>query len=304
MTIGQRAKQGFLRLPPSVQRQVLHGLGRYAPWEPEFDFTPPPPGPGQVVGPPDFVGIGAQKAGTTWWYHLLASHPGVAASDGMHKERHFFDRFGALPFRPSDAEQYQGWFPHQPGQVSGEWTPDYISLPWVPDLLVRAAPEVRLLVLLRDPVERFRSGLAHQRRMGQSPTGASAADALERGCYYRALIPWLERFDRSRILILQYERCVADPGGQYRATTDFLGLSPYLPPDADRAEDSPVDGSSAHRHGPTGSALDPDVIQRLQSSYEADVTALVTLVPDFDLALWPHFAYLAGEPPSSPTVRP
>ena len=82
---------------PRLRRRILHGLGRYAPWEPEFDFTPPPLGPGNETGPPDFVGIGVQKAGTTWWYELMLTHPGIFAPAGIHKERHFFDRFGARP---------------------------------------------------------------------------------------------------------------------------------------------------------------------------------------------------------------
>ena len=57
---------------------ALHGLGRYAPWEERFDFTPPAPGPAEEVGAPDFVGIGVQKAGTTWWYTLMLSHPDVS----------------------------------------------------------------------------------------------------------------------------------------------------------------------------------------------------------------------------------
>ena len=91
----EHAREQFARLPPGVRRQVLHGLGRYAPWESGFDFTPPPLGPGEAVGPPDFVGIGVQKGGTTWWYDLLMTHPRLYARADIHKERHYFDRFGA-----------------------------------------------------------------------------------------------------------------------------------------------------------------------------------------------------------------
>ena len=69
------ARRGFLALPPNVRLAALHRLGRYAPWEARFDFTPPAPGPGEEVGAPDFVGIGVQKAGTTWWYALDAEPP-------------------------------------------------------------------------------------------------------------------------------------------------------------------------------------------------------------------------------------
>ena len=163
MSLKDLARSTFLTLPAPVRRAVLHTGGRFAPWEDGFDFTPPQPRPGEVAGPPDFVGIGAQKAGTTWWFALIASHPGVAQRDDIHKERHFFDRFAARSFGAEQCTQYHGWFPRPAGMVTGEWTPDYMHLGWVPSLLADAAPRTRLLVLLRDPVERFQSGLAHHR---------------------------------------------------------------------------------------------------------------------------------------------
>ena len=84
-------------LPLPARRVVLHALGRYAPWEDGFDFSAPALGEGEVAGPPDFVGIGAQKSGTTWWYELIATHPDVACRD-IFKERHFFGRFATRPF--------------------------------------------------------------------------------------------------------------------------------------------------------------------------------------------------------------
>ena len=54
---------------------LLHARGDYAPWEDGFDFTPPALLPGESVGPPDFVGVGFQKAGTSWWYELVVDHP-------------------------------------------------------------------------------------------------------------------------------------------------------------------------------------------------------------------------------------
>ena len=121
-----------MRLP------VLHLLGRYAPWEPGFDFTPPPLRAGETIGPPDFVGIGVQKAGTTWWFSEIARHPDVYTREDLHKERHFFDRLAA-PFSPPDIVDYRGWFPRPAGRRTGEWTPDYLSSPWVPPAPGRSA---------------------------------------------------------------------------------------------------------------------------------------------------------------------
>jgi hypothetical protein len=297
-------RRSFLALPPNVRQAALHGLGRYAPWEEGFDFTPPVLGPNEEAGAPDFVGIGVQKAGTTWWYTLMLSHPDVSSHSDIHKERHFFDRFGSRSFGTSDISDYHGWFPRSPGTRAGEWTPDYFSYAWVPPLLQRAAPDTRLLLLLRDPIDRFFSGLAHQRRAGLPCDGATMADAFERGMYHRFLTSWQEYFSADQILVLQFEQCVADTDGQLARTFEFLGLSKYavIPSErAARAQQSPVPRE-----------YDEEVRARLVDLYAADVASLAAQVPDIDLSLWPSFAHLAGDGASpdpvpgsiSPTRRP
>jgi hypothetical protein len=300
MSLRDQLHDGLARLPPRLRRGVLHGLGRYAPWEVGFDFTPPPLVPGEEVGPPSFVGIGAQKAGTTWWYELMVTHPGISAHVDIHKERHFFDRFGAVAMTPTDIDRYHRWFPRPVGTATGEWTPDYLSFPWVPPLLRRAAPDTRLLLLLRDPVERFRSGLDHLDRMGTPRDGTAIADAVQRGFYFRALEVWLDHFDADQLLVLQHERCVLDRDGQLDLTFRHLGLAPHRPPAEEQAA-----RSTAGRRGP----LDDDVRRYLVELYAPDVIALAEHHPGLALALWPNFAYLAGSTdppasgPNSPTRR-
>jgi Sulfotransferase domain len=311
MNLRQAANRSFLRLPPGWRRHVLHGMGRYAPWEARFDFTPPPLAPGQVAGLPDFVGIGVQKAGTTWWYEQIVAHPGVFAPSGVHKERHFFDRFGARPMTAADAADYRGWFPRPPGMLAGEWTPDYFTFPWVPALLARAAPDARLLLLLRDPVERFRSGLAHQVRMGQALTGPVLADAVQRGNYRDALETWLEHFDAAQLLVLQHERSVRHPQDELARTFAHLGLPPVTPtPIPTPTTSTRPDRASPPVAPPAGRArreLGDDVVDALVHTYEPGVVAIARSVPDIDLALWPNFAYLAdadgAAESSSPTSR-
>jgi hypothetical protein len=297
--------RGFMRLPPTTRRRILHRIGRYAPWEPEFDFTPPALAPGHTTGPPDFVGIGAQKAGTTWWYERIIAHPGVFAPARVHKERHYFDRFGARPMNAADAADYQGWFPRPPGLLTGEWTPDYFTFPWVPRLLARAAPEARLLLLLRDPVERFRSGLAHHARMGEPVDGAAMADAVGRGHYHAALETWLEHFDAARLLVLQHERCVLEPEVQMARTLAHLGLEPTA-----ATGDAPALPRSPDRVPPAGRArreLGDEVVDALVELYEPGVVALTRAVVDLNVALWPNFGYLADPDrapgSNSPTSR-
>ncbi len=272
--------QIFSKLPPQARLAILHARGRYAPWEEGFDFTPPPRAPGEVVGAPDFVGIGVQKAGTTWWYELIAAHPQVSARADLHKERHFFDRFAAQPFGPDDIRGYHGWFPRRPGTQAGEWTPDYMHLPWVPALLAQAAPEARLLVILRDPVERLHSGIAHHRTHRGRVTADVWADAVARGFYDQQLAGWAAFFAPDRFLVLQYELCVADPVGELNRTYRFLHLEPFVPEDLARRV-----SATADRFG-----LQDDVRRRLVDLYEPSVIALAKNQPELDLERWPNFA--------------
>jgi hypothetical protein len=275
----QTGVQIFSKLPPPARLAILHARGRYAPWEEGFDFTPPALEPGEVAGPPEFVGIGVQKAGTTWWYELIAAHPQVTARPGLHKERHYFDRFAVTPFGSAEIEDYHGWFPRRPGTVAGEWTPDYVRLPWVPTLLVQAAPEARLLVLLRDPVERLRSGLSHHRAQRGRVTAEIWTDAVDRGFYDQQLAAWASVFPPDRFLVLQYERCVADPAGELARTYRFMDLDPFVPEGLSRQV------SATREQIP----LSEDVRRRLVNLYTADVTALAKNHPEVELDRWPNF---------------
>ena len=121
----------------------------------------PPPWPRDwVLGPPDFVGVGVQRAGTTWWYRLLCDHPSIQRTRG--KEAHFFDGYFGREFSDLDAEAYHRLFPRPRGSLIGEWSPRYLHDFWTPALLRRAAPEAKILVLLRDPLQRYQSGLRHE----------------------------------------------------------------------------------------------------------------------------------------------
>ena len=109
----------------------------------------------------------AQPGGTTPSARILTSTPATTSTKSATSS-------AGTPFVHSarrNARCITQWFPRPSGSLTGEWTPDYIQCSWVPALLAQAAPGTRLLVLLRDPVERFRSGLAHQRRDRENAHG-------------------------------------------------------------------------------------------------------------------------------------
>src|SRR6185369_4053289 len=121
---------------------------------------PPASPPGWEVAPPDFVGVGAQRSGTTWWWWVLISHPLVGFKRGLHtKEVHFFDALQDVEeLEAEDIDRYHRWFPRLPGTAIGEWTPRYMVDARTPHHIATAAPDTRIMILLRDPVDRYVSG--------------------------------------------------------------------------------------------------------------------------------------------------
>jgi Sulfotransferase family len=268
-------------VPESVRRALRHRLGRYYSWEAGFDRQPKPLRDGEEYGPPDFVGIGAQKAGTSWWYRLLCLHPGVTMRASLPKERHYFAPYALEAFDDAACAGYQQWFPRRVGTMTGEWTPDYLCQAWVAPLMAAAAPDTRLLVLLRDPVERVRSRLA---QLGGPSVnlGTMMSRLVDGGFYAAQLARWYDHFDAAQILVLQYEQCVADTVGQLDRTYRFVGLDPEFRPGAINREVNAAPGPKTE--------MPADVRARLADVYASDVAELTKWVPDFDLSLWPNFS--------------
>jgi hypothetical protein len=250
----------------------------------------PPPScpPGWRTGPPDFVGVGVQRCGTTRWIRLIAAHPEVIWPPSA-KELHYFDRFYLGGWAEREIAGYHQYFPRDGKRKVGEWTPLYMSAPWVPALLSQAAPRVRLLVLLRDPVERYLSGLQHDagaaREQGASLSRLSPLDAFARGLYHAQLSSLLAHFERSQILVLQYERCAREPLVELRKTFEFLELS-----DVDFVPDLTI----APNRQASKPKLDSQAKQAYVRAYRDDVLALVEAFPEIDLELWPNFSHLAA----------
>jgi hypothetical protein len=240
---------------------------------------------GWSVGPPDFVGIGAQRSGTSWWNRGIEAHPKVAVVEGQAKELHYFNRFWQDAPPAGFAEEYAGLFPRPEGAIGGEWTPRYMLDFWTPRLLREAAPDAKLLALLRDPVERYRSGVERAVRRTDGPIDLGrVSDAVHRSLYASQLRRVLEHFPREQLLVLQFERCRDDTLGELNRTFAFLGLDPLdaVPESMERDR-----GSREKRELPERSRA--ELIARLAD----DVRDLGELLgDDIDLARWPNFAGL------------
>jgi hypothetical protein len=242
---------------------------------------PPACKPGWETGPPDYVGIGVEKAGTSWWWWLIRRHPGVS-DPGPTKEINFLQQLDASATDDAAVLAYHRFFPRRPGTLAGEWTPNYNELPQLP-LLSGLAPEARLLMIVRDPIERYRSGLAmHTRyRMGDPGSDEFEAKAVERGMYASILDRVRQGLPRHQLLVLQYERCALDPAGELARTFRFLGLDDGFRPSWARHRVNRTPG----RRPPISDATR----RRLVELYRPEVTRLAQMVPEIDRGLWPNF---------------
>jgi hypothetical protein len=234
------------------------------------------------ASPPDFVGVGTQRSGTSWWYSLLEGHPRVQRLASATKELHFFDPFWEGPFGDEDVEAYWQCFRRPPGKLGGEWTPRYVFDAWTPPLLRRAAPDARLLVMLRDPVDRFASAMSHRVERGRSTDADAVGDAVSRGFYHQQLTRLLGHFPREQLLVLQFERCRDDTDTMFGRTLEFLGLEPASAPGESRPSNRTRSKVELPRR----------VQDDVRAAYRYDVEALAESFPDLDLRLWPNFSDL------------
>src|SRR5438128_5248126 len=201
---------------------------------------------------PDFLIIGAQKAGTTALYSYLRRHPHVSGPSW--KEVSFFDRHYAR-----GAAWYRGNFPNAlrtRGALVGEASPSYVFHPLAPERVAALVPHARLIVLLRDPVDRALSHYHHEVALGREPLSFDDALAQEeertrgevermlrdplyfsdawwnytyaaRGRYAEQLERWFAAFPRAQLLILTSEELSTEPAATYARVLEFLGAAPH-----------------------------------------------------------------------------
>ena len=175
---------------------------------------------------PDFIGIGAQKAATTWIYDILKDHPDVVLSE--QKEIDFFSRWFDHGYQ---------WYEEMLGResadkLSGELSPSYLNEPAVPERVAAYVPGVKIIASLREPVSRAISNHKHEVRTGHlSGDDLSFERGLlnnpsyfDQGRYATHLSRWLEHFPREQMLILLHDDIVADPTAIARQIYAFLGI--------------------------------------------------------------------------------
>ncbi len=186
---------------------------------------------------PQFVVIGAAKAATTWIQAQLQSNTAIFMPD---PEPHFFSREFDL-----GEDHYRNWFKPAPSDAKliGEKSADYLSDPNVPARMAAMVPDAKLVVQLRDPVERAYSDYKMYFRRGL--VGASPEDYLTTpdndyprflcdGLYGRHIRTWLKHFSKGQILAFRFEDVKTRPREVVDMVSKHIGVDPVF--DASLAE--------------------------------------------------------------------
>lgn len=188
---------------------------------------------------PNFLVIGAMKAGTTSLRQYLAAHPQVFMS--RNKELHFFTDGLYDPRRGWDSGWEKGWAWYEQqfaaagdAVARGESSPSYTAYPFrkgVPARIAEGLPDVRLVYLLRHPLERARSEYVHKRLNGREsrPMGTALLDDpvyLDKSRYATQMEQYLAHFPRDRILAVLTEDLRDDRAATMARIFEFLGIDP------------------------------------------------------------------------------
>jgi hypothetical protein len=203
---------------------------------------------------PNFIIIGSARSGTTSLYNYLVQHPDIAPA--LQKEIHFFDynyqkgpswyrgQFPALPYK------YYAETIRKRGLITGEASPYYLFHPYTPQRVAQLLPGVKLIALLRNPVERAFSHYCWE--VGWGNEHLPFEDAIEqeekriqvgmqnlekgmsfnhlhfsyisRGKYAEQLERWFKYFPREQCLIIKSEDMYSNPTDIFKQTLNFLHI--------------------------------------------------------------------------------
>ncbi|MEZ4720827.1 MAG: sulfotransferase domain-containing protein [Flavobacteriales bacterium] len=210
---------------------------------------------------PSFMIIGAQKAGTSALHAMLSKNESI--EQPMRKEVHYFD-VDEL-YNSMGVDYYHSFFPRRPifkklglkyttdnGQLTFESTPDYLYHPKAAERIFAYNPNIKLIVVLRDPSQRaysgwnmYRSYENHKLYSHQFETrsfGLAISDEMKvvenegwyddprgyvrRGLYARQLKLFLTFFDRTQLLVLNQKELKNNAQGVVEKVCDFLSIAP------------------------------------------------------------------------------
>ena len=235
---------------------------------------------------PDFIIIGTMRGGTTSLYSYLTEHPNIGPA--YMKEVHFFDVYfskGLHWYRaqfPSSVQKYYTERVQKQNFITGEASPYYLFHPHAPKRIAKTLPQVKLIVLLRNPVTRAYSHYYHEVAGGHEKIAtfeeaiaceeeriAKEAELLAkneqyisynhrhfsylaRGIYVDQLRVWMNLFPKEQFLILRSEDFYADPAAGLKQVLDFVNV-PDLSLKAQKEEYEQLNTTTPPRMNPATS---------------------------------------------------
>ncbi len=246
---------------------------------------------------PHFIIAGAPRSGTTWLYLLARRHPQLAMAEPMVPEPKFF-LVDELWQRGVNYYSTKWFDPLPAGRVLGEKSTNYLEAPEAAERISRVLPRVKLIFLLRNPVDRAYSNYLWSRQNGLETETFERALALEeqrerglvprlryarphayfsRGLYAKHLASFFRRFPRSQMLVLRHEDVAVRPESVAADFHRFLGIAEL--PETAFALGRINAAESAQRE-----PLPRSLRRRLAERYRAVNANLATLLgPDFEL---------------------
>jgi hypothetical protein len=218
-----------------------------------------------------FLGIGAQKAGTTWLYEQLRKHPDIGFPAG--KEIHFWDAQ-----RERGLDWYRGLFQSR-DLVEGEITPAYAFQADVTVAEIASAfPDLRLIYIMRNPIDRaWSSALMALRRSEMEIDEASfgwfrdhfnSRGSLARGDYERCIRTWRRHYPATSLLLLFFEEIVKNPRKVLQLCATHIGIDPSP------FQGTPEEALKQRVHEGSGKKMPEDVRELLLTLYEPRIRSL------------------------------
>jgi hypothetical protein len=185
----------------------------------------------------DFIGIGAQKSGTSWVYACLYEHPQICAPI---KEIHFFSR----PRFEKGVEWYEQHFTRcERDKKKGEFSTSYLYSEEAPSRIADLYPGVKLIAIVRNPVHRAVSQYKNAIKAGEINSETSfetytneVQSVIAQGLYFAQLQRYFAHFSKEQILVLVYEDSKKDPITFIRSIYDFIGVDSSFVPSMLHAE--------------------------------------------------------------------
>lgn len=188
---------------------------------------------------PNFLYVGPDKAGSTWLHEVLVSHPEIYLTPA--KDLYFFDRYFSR-----GTEWYRRQFAEASDEpIVGEICQDYLSHPEAPERIRSTLGAPRMMVTLRDPVQRAFSSYLYMRKHGEKPGTFGEAlrtrpELLDHGRYGSQLRRYVDLFGSDAFHVAVFDDLQADPQKFLNEVLDWLGVGPLRLRDEDRESKLPA----------------------------------------------------------------